>query len=51
MYTNKQRLFYGIGWCLICFIVGGIFTYIERRILAYISFAFGLMSLIAIKKR
>ena len=50
-YTNKQRLLYGVVWCLISFIIGGIFVYLDWTVLSYIAFAFGIMSLIAIKRR
>ena len=49
IYTKKQRLIYGIGWFLISFTVGFILIFLRWPILSFIAFAFGVMSLIAIK--
>jgi hypothetical protein len=51
IYTKKQRLIYGLGWFLISIIIGGVFAYIEWKILSYAFIIFGIMSLFAIKER
>ena len=45
------ELIYGLGWFLISIIIGGVFAYIEWKILSYAFIIFGIMSLFAIKER
>ena len=47
-YTRRQRKLYGWIWFAISFILGFIFVGLDWSILAFIAFAFGIMSLVAI---
>ena len=47
-YTRRQRKLYGWGWFAISFILGIIFVGLEWNILAFLAFAFGIMSIVAI---
>ena len=44
-YTNKQRKLYGRGWFAISFILGFIFVFLDWTALAFLAFAFGMLSL------